>query len=252
VPHLRINLDLCRIDAVVSASFKVHRELERDGVEIWLWRAPDKTVVHRIPVTSEPPVPFTARDNRVVVHGGGWSIGTYAQTVEPLKRAGYKLDIVVHDPAERSRFGAGDRCYMLDPDWEPWHRNAAGRHTFPPMGLVEEDGRITYRTNDRFHNFHRAIGTAKAVVSKPGGCTLIDSLAAATPVILLEPYGYAEQANADVWAHLGFGIPYAAWKAEGFAGAAVERAHGSLAAWPTRSMGYPQHYAARRQADGVP
>jgi len=127
VPRLSVELDLCRIDAEVSASFKVHRELEGDGKEIWLWNWKDKTLVHEIPVTPEPPLPFPERENRLVVHGGGWGLGTYRDTLSRLSHAGYALDIVIHDPSERVRYGAGDRCYLVDPAWHPWHRDERQR-----------------------------------------------------------------------------------------------------------------------------
>lgn len=94
VPHLRLNRDLCRIDAEVSASFKTHRDLEGDGAEIWLWNWREKAIVHEIPVTPDPPVPFAQRERRLVVHGGGWGLGTYTGTLPALARAGYALDMV--------------------------------------------------------------------------------------------------------------------------------------------------------------
>lgn len=245
VPGLRVRRDLCRIDAEVSASFKVHRDLEGDGTEIWLWNAADGAIHHEIPVTPEPPVPFAGRGNRLVVHGGGWGLGTYTDTLPALARAGHALDIVVHDPAERRFFGPDDRCWIVDPAWEPWHRNAAGHHVFPPVGAVARDGGVTYSQNVDFHGFHRVIREARAVVSKPGGCTLIDSLAAATPVVLLDAYGYAEQANGTVWERLGFGLPFAGWAEGGFDPAALERAHAALIARGRSRGGYPATVAAR-------
>jgi len=245
VPRLSVELDLCRIDAEVSASFKVHRELEGDGKEIWLWNWKDKTLVHEIPVTPEPPLPFPERENRLVVHGGGWGLGTYRDTLSRLSHAGYALDIVIHDPSERVRYGAGDRCYLVDPAWHPWHRDERQRHVFPAVGVVADDGTITYQRNDDFHPFHSVIRRARAVVSKPGGCTLIDSLASATPVVLLDAYGYAEQSNGAIWEHLGFGLPFAAWEGTGFDAAALAGAHASLMARGRSEAGYPGAYAER-------
>ncbi|SMH41863.1 hypothetical protein [Azospirillum agricola] len=248
VPGLPVRRDLCRIDAEISASFKVHRALEGDGAEIWLWNAADMALHHEIPVTPEPPIPFVERGNRLVVHGGGWGLGTYIDTLPALARAGHALDIVVHDPAERQWFGPDDRCWIVDPAWEPWQRGADGRLTFPPVGAVARDGSVSYSQNKDFHGFHRVIREARAVVSKPGGCTLIDSLDAATPVVLLDAYGYAEQANGAVWERLGFGIPFAGWAEGGFDPAALERAHAALTARGRSPGGYPAAYAARLAA----
>ena len=251
VPDLRLQRDLCRIDADVSASFKVHREFEGDGTEIWLWRGSEASIVHQIPVAPQPPVPFADREDRLVVHGGGWGLGTYTATLPTLARAGYRLDVVVHDLPDRPGLGRDDRCYIVDPAWEPWQRDGAGRHVFPPVGVLADDGCVVYEQHEEFHAFHRVIRGAKAVVSKPGGCTLIDSLASATPVILLEPYGYAEQCNAAVWEHLGFGVSYSSWEALGFDPAVLERSHAALMQCERSPDGYPGSYAARLAATGA-
>jgi UDP-N-acetylglucosamine:LPS N-acetylglucosamine transferase len=107
------------------------------------------------------------------------------------------------------------------------------------------DRRITgVRQRADHHALHDVIRAAKAIVSKPGGCTLIDSLAAATPVVFLEPYGYAEASNASLWEHLGFGISYVAWKATGYDPAVLERLHANIVARP-RGVDYPRVYAHR-------
>jgi len=245
VPRQALELDLCRIDAEVSASFKVHRELEAGGREVWLWNWEQRALVNEIPVTPEPPLPFAARKPRLVVHGGGWGLGTYRSTLPQLSRAGYALDIVVHHPSERVRYSDADRCYLVDPAWQPWQRDAAGSLLFPPLGEVGDDGTVHYRPQQAFHGFHSVIRGARAIVSKPGGCTLIDSLAAATPVVLLDAYGYAEQSNGAIWEHLGLGVSWAAWERSGFDAAVLERLHAALAARTRSEAGYPGAYAAR-------
>ncbi|MFL5282063.1 MAG: hypothetical protein ACJ8AW_14020 [Rhodopila sp.] len=251
VPHLAVRRDLCRIDADISASFKVHRDLEGDGTVIWLWHGAEKAIRHEIPVLADVPLTFAERPRRLVVHGGGWGLGTYGKMLPMLARAGYGLDIVIHDPTQRQRHGPEDRFYVLNPDWEPWQRDESGRYIFPPVGLVGDDGQMRYSRNDTFHGFHSVIRQAMGIVSKPGGCTLIDSLAAATPVVLLEAYGYAEQANAGIWEELGFGLPFAAWEAAGCSEEALRRAHQALIARGRSRTGYPGSYAARMLAEGA-
>jgi hypothetical protein len=245
VPGRPVAVDLCRIDAEVSASFKVHRALEAGGESVWLWQLAPPRLAQRIPVGAAPPVPYAQRARRLVVHGGGWGLGGYADTLPALSRAGFALDIVIHDRAERRVFGPQDRCWMVDPDWQPWQRDAAGRHGFPPVGEVPEHGPVVWRHGDGHHPFHDVIRDALAIVSKPGGCTLIDSLAAATPVVLLEAYGYAEQANAQVWSALGFGLDHAAWAADGHPLAPLAAAHARLLAADADAIGYPRRLAAQ-------
>ena len=239
-----LHVDHCRIDAVVSASFKVHRDLDDRGNEVWLWNSAQRRIVHEIPVTAAPPVPFGARADRLVVHGGGWGIGTYRAIVPELADARYALDVVVHDPGEAAGLRSGDRAFMLDPGWRPWQRNAGEEPAFPPMGVVADRSIAACPGNADYHPMHDVIRASRAIVSKPGGCTLIDSLAAATPIVLLEPYGYAEQSNARLWEQLGFGIPYAAWRETGCDAAVLERLHANIVA-RVRGVDYPRAYAQR-------
>ncbi len=52
-------MDHCRIDAEISASFKIYPDLKA-GNEIWLWNWQDKKIVHEIPVMHAEAVPFDA------------------------------------------------------------------------------------------------------------------------------------------------------------------------------------------------
>jgi hypothetical protein len=241
----RLEVDHCRIDAVVSASFRVHPDLDGAGHEVWLWNWARRRIEHEIPVSDEAPLPFAERDDRLVIHGGGWGIGTYQSTVPELEQTRYALDVVVHDFAEAPSARPGDRALMLDPAWHAWLRDATGVPTFPPM--IEVVNRAEGRTlrNDDHHPMHDVIRASKAIVSKPGGCTLIDSLAAATPVVLLEPYGYGEESNGQLWEHLGFGISYTAWRATGYDPAVLARLHANIVD-RARGIDYVRCYAEER------
>ena len=243
-PELEVEIDRCRIDAVASASFNVHRDLDEGGSEIWLWNWAERRIVHEIPVTGIAPIPFGERDDRLVVHGGGWGIGTYRDAASELARTRWGLDVVIHDAAERSAARDGDRALMLDPLWRPWPNGSGAAREFPPMIEVGERAMVPLADDAEQHPMHAVIRGAKAIVSKPGGCTLIDSLAAATPVVLLEPYGYAEESNARLWEHLGFGVPLAAWRASGCDPEVLGRLHENIAA-RTRGVDYPGAYAER-------
>jgi hypothetical protein len=245
VPQLRLEIDHCRIDADLSASFRIFPALRGAGTEIWLWQGDSGRVVNEIPVGDAAPLAWTQRSERLVVHGGGWGIGTYRDTLAELAQAGFATDLVVHDPAEATGRREGDRCFMLDPGWEPWLRDAAGEFSFPPM--VEPGAGMAPRRqrNPRYHEFHDVIRPARAIVSKPGGCTLIDSLAAATPVVLLQAYGAAEQRNAEIWQRLGYGISLAAWRGSGYSAALLEQLHHNIAARRVAPH-YPRAWAGRQ------
>jgi UDP-N-acetylglucosamine:LPS N-acetylglucosamine transferase len=113
------------------------------------------------------------------------------------------------------------------------------------MGELAGERPVEYRRGGDYHVFHDVIRRAKAIVSKPGGCTLIDSLDAGTPVVLLEPYGYAERSNARIWEHLGFGIAYDAWRETGFDEGVLERLHANIVGRAHAGTDYPGAYAER-------
>lgn len=237
----RLEVDHCRIDAVVSASFKVHTEIESAGHEVWLWNWAQRRIQHEVAVTDAPPIPFAAREDRLVVHGGGWGIGTYGMAVPELARTPYALDVVIHHLSEAQLTRIDDRAYLLHPAWNAWDRDTAGVLAFPPMQELIDRTVVRVLRNADYHSMHDVIRASKAIVSKPGGCTLIDSLAAATPVVLLQPFGYAEDSNATIWKHLGFGISYTAWRETGYDEAVLARLHANILR-RTRGIGYVEAY----------
>jgi hypothetical protein len=119
---------------------------------------------------------------------------------------------------------------MLDPAWRTWDGVATGEPEFPPMREVRGGEVVRALAGGDHHAMHDVIRGAKAIVSKPGGCTLIDSLAAATPIVLLEPYGDAEHRNGQLWERLGYGIRWDAWRDTGFDDAVLARLHANIVA----------------------
>ncbi len=235
---LALEVDHCRIDAIRSASFRVHPALDARGREIWLWHEAAGRIEHEIPVGDAPPIAFESREHRLVVHGGGWNIGTYRDAMHELARTDYALDVVVHDAAEAPAPRGGDRAWMLEPGWHTWEAASHTPPAFPPMREVTRGVPGQRIDGLACHAMHEVIRHAKAIVSKPGGCTLIDSLAAATPVVMLDAYGDAEQANARLWQRLGYGIDLATWRASGFDPGVLPRLHANLVG-RTRAPGYP-------------
>ena len=229
VPDTRIELDFCFTDAIESDSFRVHHEPA--GVvrrEVWLWNWRRRALGRRLPIAAGAPLPFAERARRLVAHGGGWGLGTYTDVLTELSLAGYALDVLGPSSPDWERRGPLDRRYVSDPEWHPWVRNAAGDLTFPPLGEVRPDGAVSYRSELRFPAAHVNVREAMAVVSKPGGGTLLDSLAAATPIVLLAPWGEPEAKNGALWEELGFGIDFQRWRKTGFDHRVLENLHHSL------------------------
>jgi hypothetical protein len=236
-----LHIDCCRIDAVVSASFRPYRSLEAGGTEIWLWNWQEKRLVYEIAVDERPPLGFAERRHRLVVHGGGWGLGRYRQVQSELAATPWQLDTVVHEPAEAAGARPGDRWFMVDPAWRTWQREPNG-HGFPPFA---ELGHAAVSDERYPHALYEVIRHAKAIVSKPGGGTLIDSLSSATPVILLPPYGDAEARNGAVWEHLGFGIAYEKWRESGESEALLTALHENLLRARGRGIDYPRFCVER-------
>jgi len=211
-----LHIDRCHMDAKVSVSWqKLIQEIapsnhdllrERD---VWFF-SHDHSKMHEIRVPDVDVVPFDERDHRLVMHGGGWGIGTYMQRKADLPDMGMSIDIVVENLEEEDTLD--NVCnLMIRPNWNPWNCNEAGEHTFPPMGQVLDGNYQEFEEAGEHHALLLRKQKAKAIVSKPGGMTMVDSLATATPLIHLTPFGDYEAENAKLWEDLGFGMSFDDW-----------------------------------------
>jgi hypothetical protein len=236
-----VNVDLCRIDADISATFKNYTDLNEHDREIWLWHWAEKKLVYELPVGNNPPIPYGERANRFVIHGGGWGIGTYNRKIAELTEREISLDIVAYEVAEGSQRNSNHRYFMVDPNWSPWLQPKDRPPEFPPFGEVNKSP--DFKNKPEYHELFDVIRHSKAIISKPGGGTLIDSLAAATPVILLEPYGYAEQSNADIWEYLGYGISYDRWQEMNYDLDILETLHQNILNRDRLTINYAESYA---------
>jgi UDP-N-acetylglucosamine:LPS N-acetylglucosamine transferase len=188
------------------------------------------------------------RGRRVVVHGGGWGLGTYRRVVPELSAtSSYALDVITSHATDQVPLGATDRQFVPAPDWQPWQRDRGGELTFPPLCEVSHDITVRHLRDDLLPPAHRLVRGAAAIVSKPGGGTMIDSLAAATPVVLLEPCGAAEARNGELWEHLGFGISFDRWRSTGFPISTLAELHRNLLAARTDGRTYPPALRGHRR-----
>ena len=156
---------------------------------------------YSIDTNMEPPLPFDARERRLVVHGGGWGIGTFQQRIPDMESAGYGLDVVCYAKSEAGTGPAVRRYFMDDPTWRTWHRDGDGRAYVPAVRTrsPRRERPSTSRSQTTATACIAIIRGALGIVSKPGAGTLIDSFGSATPLIMLEPFGPHEERNAQVW-----------------------------------------------------
>jgi hypothetical protein len=262
-----VEVDVCRIDATVSPSFR-GCPLRPGDREIWFWSWPDRRLEHELAVTPEPPVAYPDRERRLVIHGGGWGLGDYRRAAAELAAAGLALDRVVYRPDEAAALSADEtaagpaaepavdpenRTFMVDPGWRPWRRDPGEPPEMPPFGEMTGGlaGAAGFGNRPECHELYRLIRRSRAIVSKPGGGTLLDSLSSATPVVFLEPYGAAERSNAELWTRLGFGVWYDDWRDSGHDPGVLERLGANLRNRAATTIDYPRAIAGREHRRGA-
>lgn len=228
-----LRVDLVYMDSEPSPSWRSVSRLVPDYAdgyrEIRLFDADRAAVPYRLPIGAEEPLPYEHRSSRIVVHGGGWAMGTYLGKLDSLRRTGAGLDIVVSEPSEAEAGRTGDRYFLIDPAWEAWQETGPeGRHPFPPFGEVVPGRPTAFASPEEHHALFGLLREARAIVSKTGGGTLVDSLESATPLVMLEPFGSHERRNAELWERLGCGVMYERWERSGFSAELLAGLHRNL------------------------
>ena len=89
-PYYRGRIHAVHMDAGTSLSWKKAGALDID--EIWLYRLEDTKILRCL----EKPEVCPEKQNRILVHGGGWGIGEYRDIIRDLNAQGFPLDIVVY------------------------------------------------------------------------------------------------------------------------------------------------------------
>lgn len=212
-----LDIRLIRLDAWDTPSFKVHKQLYPGYDNVWLYEPSRLSPSSYIASDEAEPLPYAQRAGRILIHGGGWGIGTYAGTISELRKLAYSLDVVVYDPSEVEEDDGVTRYFGTEASWDPWSRDARGRHTFPPMiRYVREDGVLREYPLGDYSAYTDLLRNCAAIISKPGGATLNDSLSYGIPFVMLEPFGDHELHNSTYWESCGFGIRFAEWKDRDF------------------------------------
>ncbi len=229
-----LHIDLCRIDAIVSASFKGTSVGNKS--EIWLWRK-DKIALEHAILGSQPPTPWHGRRHRLVSHGGGWSLGSFVDEAARLAQH-YEVELLLGNISDAPELPANIRAWRTTPNWQPWNLDANGQQQLPPM--IDATG-VQHPASLR----EALLASSLAIVCKPGGGSLIDSLNFATPLVLLPAFSEAETANAEVWIALGFGISLADWQQSRYDPNVLQRLHENLLASRDKPVSYVTSLAQR-------
>ena len=195
--HYKDRIYALHMDAGQSLSWKgVDRSCVKD---VWLY-----SLEHgKVQSLLERPVVVSPESKRILVHGGGWGIGDYASRIKQLNELGYALDIVIYYPDEIDTDDEINTYYLLDPEWKPDEK----RSEYPRLLIYKEGEFVPFGDNTGDINPLRVLMNRDvAVLSKPGGGTLSDSLITATPLILGEELARYEADNKKLWLDLGFAV----------------------------------------------
>jgi hypothetical protein len=209
------NVHLCLMDSVLSTSWKPFvSELTRYR-QHRLFDHATKSVAYDLPVSTRHLDPPT-REKRLVVHGGGWGMGSYRKAIDELTAAGIPADIICYEENDVEPRDDGSRNFMIDPQWKPWEPKG-GDYVFPPFAEIVAGVKPTFGVPTDHPDVYDLASSALGIVSKPGGATLLDSFSSATPLVFLpEAFGDYEKKNGELWQLLGFGIDFPTWRQNGF------------------------------------
>ncbi|WP_405115306.1 UDP-glucuronosyltransferase [Paenibacillus sp. FSL K6-1217] len=248
-----VDAELLYIDAELSPSWKNLRKLNPGYAqgyrEVSMYDPLNREILCRIDAGPMEALPPSSRNGRLVIHGGGWGIGTFREKFDALESAGYELDIAAYSAQEIGESIHGRHYYMNDPQWRTWNRDSSGQYTFPPFAEVTGNVAGSFPPCQHYEKgMYGVIRQASAVISKPGGGALIDSLASGTPLVLLDPFGPHEKINSDLWVELGYGIRYGEWAESGFDREALNRLSRNLQSARDQYPDYAVSYAEQLSA----
>ena len=204
-PVYRNRVKALRMDSVTPNSWK-HANCDKIQ-KYCLFDLESNTTPYKL--SDITPKAAGERSGRIVAHGGGWGLGTYRKTIGKLNEMGFPVDIICCYEDEYDENDKVNRYFLLDPTWK------ASEHQgeFPPNLIRRENGWEKWNQDSGISDMLALLRDAVAVVTKPGGGTLADSMVACTPILFLEALAGYEQKNAQMWIQNGYGMPFEDWAA---------------------------------------
>lgn len=166
--------------------------------------------------------PYDQRDFAFATHGGGWAMGNFRDVLDQLP--GPAAILLPRERAVAEKEALLPRASLFF-DIE----SASGEPgEFARLAEVTETG---YRILPpmQHHGSLEVIARSRALVSKPGGATVVDSYLAQTPILYLDPISIYEQGNAEFIEQTGIGMRLSDFLARGADPALLETCARNLA-----------------------
>ncbi|QHI35466.1 Processive diacylglycerol beta-glucosyltransferase [Kordia antarctica] len=209
----QLSVKLCRLDAGDAVTWRMNDEVAIQETYSFLDLNEGK-INYKLSIPTLHYIPFGERKQSVVIHGGGWGLGNFLETTQQLPENLIKR-ILVKDFSKYVSQKKNTTFYMNDPNWDPIN-NGFGVSHFPRLGEIISTDTILYSNNNDYHSALDLIVDSKAIISKPGGMTIVDSIITGTPLIYLDPMGENEKGNQILIERLKIGASFTAWQHEKF------------------------------------
>ena len=199
-----IIVDCFHMDAVLSNSWKVQKDVIFKKNQVWPFSLLNECILTYIPYVNVNPIE-KLNNKQIVIHGGGWGMGVFDNNLDCLRESGYDIFRVAYNRDEYMQYlDKYGKAYYMDENWSPWIRADDGELEYPHI----------YKNGAEKSSLNSMLVESDLIVSKPGGGTLMDSIALGKPIIFLEPLSDYENSNLLLWEKLNLGITIDDWKKE--------------------------------------
>jgi hypothetical protein len=177
-------------------------------------------------VSKENIIRFSERPHQVIIHGGGWGLGNFFDFSKKLSDE-FHVNVCVQDMSLPRQLVNDTNISIIrqDLDWSPWGDEFKD-NGFPPAIHFSSKG-TEILSRDDYHAIYSLIQNCRAIISKPGGMTLVDSLSSSTPVIFIDGLKH-EQDNMNLWIKLGIGMHFNDWQRSQFSAKVLHNMHERL------------------------
>lgn len=243
VPY-EIHIDCCHLDADYSVSWKMYPQHNNGMTNIWFHNWKNRAINFYLDIDGKEPRSFADRTNNLIIHGGGWGLGDFELKAYKLLDTEFELSVVAYGERDFNKEHQRISFLRLSSDWNIWDSDSEGKHGFPPLYSVDRADNFKEHLMPAYgySPLYDIVKKSKAIICKPGAGTLIDSLSAATPLIILEPYGKSEDKNGLLWKHYGLGISFDDWAATSFSNDILEKMHQNLLRVRAGATNYFYHF----------